>query len=356
MIISPAIVLSLSVVFVALTPPTPSARDYRVTSYQEDLAERANLHDQETRNKFMYAQAQETGQQRPANPSAPRQDAVNRLRLLGFSVIPPPDENWHRNAAPQKGIQIMFSALKNADNGADRIRSFVIMAHTQFVEVPYEDQRQLRAYLRDSLRTEVHPDSLKSVEVSDTADANSSRPSGPAICVQYRRTTLDRGRLAGQEGQVLVIETRGKRCLHPYHPAYLVDISYGQRSANGQWDESFDTEADQVINSLTFEPMWLSGYVATQFTEYASLLFSIGRSTDASNIREYASRLQKPSTDPSSYLGFNPQKVLRDYAQLLEARSNHVKARRMETLAQRWMLNNVASYCIASGKCKEGAW
>jgi hypothetical protein len=278
------------------------------------------------------------------------QDAENRIELPGFSILPPAGRDWRPYSVPQQGILVMFSKIKNADQGADKLQSFVLLGTSRFIELPYEDDQQLRDKLRENLRTKVQPKLLKSLEVSPDADEPSATQSSPPIttivtpraqCIRYRMQQLNE---SGGLGQFLTLETRGKLCLHPFHPAYVIDLSYSQRSLAGGWDNAFDTEADHMLQSLAFEPMPISDYVAARLHEYASLLDKLDKPTEASKIRQFAERLGHPQSEGSTYLGFDPRTVLNEYAKLLRAQDNDVEARRMEVLGLRWQRNNLAGF------------
>jgi hypothetical protein len=234
-------------------------------------------------------------------------EAENRIQLPGFSVVPPTGRDWRPYTEPQKGILLMFSKTKNADQGADKLQSFVLLGTSRFMELPYEDEQQVRNRLGETLRAKVQPKLLKSLEVFPNADATQLSPSVTTIvtptaqCIGYRMQQLNESRFSDQ---FLTIETRGKVCLHPFHPAYVIELSYSQRSLAGSWDNTLDAEADHVLKSLTFEPMPLSDYVAARLEEYASVLDKIAKPTEASKIRQFAERLRRPQKESSTYLGF----------------------------------------------------
>jgi hypothetical protein len=81
-----------------------------------------------------------------------RQDVENRIELPGFSILPPAGCDWRPYSAPQQGILVMFSKTKNTDQGAEKLQSFVLLGTSRFVELPYEDNQQLRDKLRENLR------------------------------------------------------------------------------------------------------------------------------------------------------------------------------------------------------------
>jgi hypothetical protein len=277
-------------------------------------------------------------------------DVENRIELPGFSVVPPTGRDWRPYAGPQKGILVMFSKTKNADQGAEKLHSFVLLATSQFSELPYEDEQRLRDKLGENLRAKVRPEWLKSLEVSPDTDEPPAAQTSPPIttivtpkaqCIRYRMQELSKGSISGQ---LLTLELRGKLCLHPFHPAYLIDLSYSQRSLAGGWDDAFDGEADHTLKSLAFEPMPLSDYVSARLREYASLLDKIDKPTEASKIKQFAEELRRPQSGSSTYLGFDVRAVLQKYAALLHAQNNESEAKRMEILGLRWQRNNLASF------------
>ena len=144
---------------------------------------------------------------------------------------------------------------------------------------------------------------------------------------------------------MLTIESRGERCLHPFYPGHVIDISYSQRSRKGEWDDAFDGEADRFLQSLEIEPVLLSSYVSNKLSEYASLLDKLQRQAEASKITKYADQLGKPLEKAgSTYLGFNPRAVQLEYAEVLRTQNDTSEAKRMQILADMWQGNDLAHY------------
>jgi hypothetical protein len=247
----------------------------------------------------------------------------------------------------------LFSKLKYADQGHEKVHSFVLLATSRFIELPYEDEQQLYNSFRESLQAGVRPEWLKSLETfsdHEETQAGQSEEKVTSIvtprarCIRYRMQRLDEDRSSGQSGQFLTLELRGRLCLHPFHPAYVIDVSYSQRSRQGEWDDTFDTEADLFLKSLAFEPVSLSEYVSKKFNEYAALLNKLGRQSEATKIKQYADRIGQPASEKSTYLGFDARGVLLEYADLLRTQNDIVEAKRMQILAERWRVNNLAAF------------
>ena len=289
-----------------------------------------------------------------------RQDPVARIELPGFSILPPTGLNWSRYSEPNRNI-FLFSKLKYADQGREKVHSFVLLAHWLHLELPneaYEDERQLLDSLRESLRAEIRPEWLRSLEAFiDTEKYTVIEPTGQDTsrpvqrmgikhrCIRYRMQHLDEDRSSSPPQAVLTIESRGKRCLHPFYPGHVINISYSQRSRKGEWDDAFDSEADRFLQSLEIEPIPLSPYVSKKLNEYSSLLNKLQRQTEASKIKQYADQLAKPFETPgSTYLGFNPRAVLLQYAELLRTQNDKVEAKRMQILADMWQGSEMAHY------------
>jgi hypothetical protein len=294
-----------------------------------------------------------------------RQDSVARIYLPGFSILPPTGMNWSQHSEPEKGI-FLFGKLKYADQGREKVHSFVLLARWMSLEFPpeaYLNDQQLVDRLRESLRAEVRPEWLKSLEASidieketiieAPKDQDTSRPIQRMTikhrCIRYRMQQLDEDRFSKPPQPVLTIESRGKRCLHPLYPQYVIGISYSQRSRGGDWDASFDSEADRFLQSPEIEPVPLSPYVSKKLVEYASMLNKLERQTEASKIKQYADKLEKPF-QTSTYPGFDPGKVLLEYADLLRTQNDELEAKQMQILAKMWQWNNMAGYLRALQK------
>jgi hypothetical protein len=287
------------------------------------------------------------------------QQSEARIYLPGSSILSPTDRSWVPHSEREKGL-FLFGKLKYADQGKEKLHSFVFSAHWMFIDFPpeaYLNDQQLLDSLRESLRADGRPEWLKSLDASIDAeketiieapkDQDTSRPiQRMAIrhqCIRYRKQRLDEDRFSQPLQAVLTIELRGVRCLHPFYPQYVIDISFSQRSRKGEWDVSFDSEADRFLQSLEIEPVPLSPYVSKKLNEYASLLNKVQRQTEASKIKQYADKLQ---IQTSQHLGFDPYMVLLEYADFLRTQNDELEAKRMQILAKMWRANNMAHYLI----------
>ena len=142
-----------------------------------------------------------------ASESENGRDTKNRIELPGFSILPPIGRGWQPYSEPQKGILVMYSKTKNADQGPEKLRSFVLLGTVQFLELPYQDEPKLRAKLRELRAAGVRPELLKSLEIAPDADEPSATQSSPPItavvtprpqCIRYRMQQLNQDRFSSQ--------------------------------------------------------------------------------------------------------------------------------------------------------------
>ena len=143
-------------------------------------------------------------------------DVESRIELPGFSILPPTGLNWSRFSEPKRGL-FLFSELKYADQGREKVHSFVLLAHWLSLELPYEaydDDRQMLDRLRESLRAEIRPEWLRSLEafidtekytLIEPTGQNASRPiqrmSIKHRCIRYRTQRLDEDRSSSPRKQ-----------------------------------------------------------------------------------------------------------------------------------------------------------
>ena len=76
----------------------------------------------------------------------------------------------------------------------------------------------------------------------------------PRLCVRYE-TVVEDSRVPGFPGAVFVLAARGLRCVHPYWPRYLVDVSYSQRMHRGQPLVPLEPEGEPFVGASGSRPI-----------------------------------------------------------------------------------------------------
>jgi hypothetical protein len=253
------------------------------------------------------------------------------LERPGYTLVPPSGDYWDRQLdAETQTTQAVF--LRRSDNrklGLEVTHSFVVMSQAFFAAVNYADMDMLREQLAAMLKSEIAPDPMLSLDVE-------SRNAGPENCISYRRTSVTSSSLPELADRKLVMEVRGIRCLHEFHPGYIVDLSYSQRWTDDGWYAGYDHETVRFLGSLRFLPVDLSPYVGRVLSIYESKLRQERRTKEAERIAGLIRALRQP---PPKGLTFDPPVVLREFASFLEQMGETENAKLVINLTERWMAN-----------------
>jgi len=282
--------------------------------------------------------ANEAGQ-----PQAAIADPTQRFEFYGFSIFPPRSGSWTVDTSiAQRGVPVVFTRQgDSATAGAGEAHTIVAMATAKYIDLPYHNQkellRQLRKYMQDEWSGEARYEMASFQALPDKSLGSD--------CLKYAVTVRDRG-VPGFTGSIFTFSGRGFRCVHPYHPGLVIDIGYSQRYRQGDWITAVDAEVQPFLESLAFTPVQLSPYVATRLDEYAALLRDLTRTSEAIRIEAHAEKLRElvRSEESSTYLGFQPDAVLKEYAAVLRANGREAEAQEMEALAEKYQLNNFAAF------------
>ena len=105
-------------------------------------------------------------------------------------------------------------------------------------------------------------------------------------------------------------------------------------------------ETMKIDLTLCAKKAQIDNHTVQRLREYADFLRGAGRSTDATRVDGYAQALAAPASQASQYMGFDPQKVLNEYAAALQASGRAAQARAIRADGQRFYDSNVACFVL----------
>lgn len=157
----------------------------------------------------------------------------------GFSLLPPPGENWYSLAKSR--TRATFGRRIESQT-----RTLVAAVQSERLARSIESPEALVALLKARRARELDPGRLRLL-AADEARADLDG----AWCTRYR---LDAEELAG-EGSVLAVRIEGRSCAHPASPDLLVDVSLFARGPAGEQDEGDRAHVAKFLDSLRFTPI-----------------------------------------------------------------------------------------------------
>jgi hypothetical protein len=177
----------------------------------------------------------------------PVTDPTRRGELHGFSILPPPGDNWYVGYTAAGGRQVIYTKRQ-----APLASVFVNASSfdlTEFSVTTAEELREGKEQMAEKLRqTEGRVATVR-------YDAAVDRSPG-AECVRYEVVQEERDNTNPALAKlVLEIRTRGFDCLHPYKPGLVVKMLGTGRFPKGSAPvpgETTQREIDAFMQSVTF--------------------------------------------------------------------------------------------------------
>lgn len=268
----------------------------------------------------------------------------SRIQYLGFSILPPQGEGWvaQKHPAGSPPMACFGRSLSKQESGAGAPHTVVAtVSANRYPNITRNDRAALLNYLIDTQRKEL----LKEERYKPVSFEASEDTSTGHRCIKWSFTVEDRG-VPGFTGEVFMLGGWGLRCAHPEVASLVVDVFYTQRfRQGGQWMTALDTEAESFLKSLRFTSFYDSDdprpLVIQSLEDYAVLLREKSQETEAKKIEQWAKVMaQTMQASESTFLGFNPSEVLREYSALLHEEGMNKKAKAMNSLADSYQRAN----------------
>ncbi len=174
----------------------------------------------------------------PVKQHTPRQNS------LGFSISPPPGDNWHEKL---KDNSLIY--LKKAQPNTYAI-------YTQATEIildsPISKEKELIEYVKKRKNGAMNSSRYKNIKVQYHAQQSPSQQ-----CVRYNNNFEDHGVKNLAKETFVIVKSSGVFCLHPDTPNVGIDLYYFEKSISGADYISYQNEGEQFLSSLNFSTIRL---------------------------------------------------------------------------------------------------
>jgi len=164
-----------------------------------------------------------------------------RKSTLGYSITPPPGVNW-------------FEKLENDSlyylkiNSSHKRYSILTEAREVILDKDLKNAEELRSYVKSEKERSLASSDFKNQRVTVQVEKAPSQN-----CVRYSQSYQDHGWKGLRKGNYVNVDTQGLFCLHPDNGRVGVDVSYVEKSLSNTVVNSYSTEGEQFLASLTFQ-------------------------------------------------------------------------------------------------------
>ncbi len=174
----------------------------------------------------------------PVKQHTPRENS------LGFSILPPPGNNWHEKLKDNSLIYLK----------KDQPETYAI--YTQATEIildhPISKKNELVEYVMKTKNVD-----LTSGRYKNYTSQYYTKKSPTQQCVRYNNNFEDHGVKNLAEKTFVIVKSSGIFCLHPDTPDVGVDLYYYEKSLSGVDNMSYKNEGEQFLSSLNFNTIRL---------------------------------------------------------------------------------------------------
>lgn len=330
----------------------------------------------------------------PQAPPAPIVTPAERLEFDGFSVLPPPENNWYRGRSPSYGVVFMKRFRQKPKH--PEMHTFYAAANRHDLATRQLNTRQdLMAFVEWTFRAESRFHVMTSNVVFDDVLSDVMG----ADCARYDFVEEEHDNPIFPK-TVLILTAHGFQCRHPSSASTVINAGCSERYPKGEHSlldeslreecqsflrsvqlkplahnahETFGTQAGSIAETKTIPEVWEPArwkqmiraakkareqgrkseaerfcaqalpYVDASTTDglykYAALLKELNR-VDADVVHARANKLREAQTQlatkrkaTSVYLGFVPSEELKKYADLLQELHRDSEAEAMRALA-----------------------
>lgn len=162
-----------------------------------------------------------------------------RLSTLGFSIEPPPGDDWYETHRDKSLIY-----LKKTDPNKYSLQTIATELNLSNTVQP-----------KDKFVEYVHDKKLQSMKGAKHKNARldySLDNKHAALCVKYAFQYEDHNYKNLKKNEFVIIKSNGLICKHPQIPSNGIEISYMEKRLSSACHQSFLKEGEMFINSLAF--------------------------------------------------------------------------------------------------------
>lgn len=169
-------------------------------------------------------------------------DSGTRLEFRGYSVLPPPGNDWFV-FEQDRGHILFFKKLESEFV----THTFGALVATSPVSVRFKNPDEFLAYAKK----EDERDSSSKRHRVLLSEATSDDGIGSRYCVRYFKKAEDHG-VSIPGVPYLMMEIYGYVCLHPELPGLLININYSERYKPDEGSPALRAEGEKFIKSFKF--------------------------------------------------------------------------------------------------------
>jgi hypothetical protein len=167
-----------------------------------------------------------------------------RENSLGFSISPPPGNNWYEKLRDNSLIYLK----------KDQPKTYAI--YTQATEIilesPISKEKELIEYVKKRKNGAMNSSRYKNIKFQYNAQQSPSQQ-----CVRYNNNFEDHGVKNLAKETFVIVKSSGVFCLHPDTPNVGIDLYYFEKSISGADSISYQNEGEQFLSSLNFSTIRL---------------------------------------------------------------------------------------------------
>jgi hypothetical protein len=316
-------------------------------------------------------------------------DLTQRIEFDGISVLPPQAENWALGVNQQEGI-VFKKQLSESLNELETHTFLAGIRHVDLNEKAPKNSHELLAFIKSTFPSKDDA-RFQNTSIRSFLDDNRSKAMN-TDCAQYELVTKESANPLFH-GKVFMLTTYGFQCRHPYSTSIIVDAFCTERYQENHppVSQAYKDECTAFLNDVQFKPLSTrtEGFIDSTYLNvpawnypqwqqivsaakminmqgnllgaerlcnqalhladantikslyaYADLLDTQqhDRSTlvrgRANKLLELRIKLASANKAQTTWLGFQPEEILEEYATLLETLHQTPEAESIRTLGK----------------------
>jgi len=174
----------------------------------------------------------------PVKQHTPRENS------LGFSISPPPGNDWLEKL---RGNSLIY-LKKNLP-----VTYVIYTRATEIIlEHPISEKGELMAYVMKNKNVDTRSGRYQNYKSHYSIKNLPSRQ-----CIRYSNNFEDHGMKNLDKENFVIVKSSGLFCLHPETPTIGIDLYYFEKSISGADSRSYQNEGEQFLSSLNFNTIRL---------------------------------------------------------------------------------------------------
>ncbi len=174
-----------------------------------------------------------TGRYHPVRQHEPRENS------LGFSISPPPGQNWYEKLNKDS---LIYLKKKQSNSYAIYTKATEVRLDT-----PISAPKGVLEYVKKTKNLEVASTRYKNHRVKYYSETTASQ-----YCVRYECKFEDHGAANLTGDSFVIVKNSGLFCIQPTTPDVGIDIHYFEKSVSGTDNTSYRGEGELFLSSLNF--------------------------------------------------------------------------------------------------------